>query len=95
MTKNVAQVNHNIFSIKKNSFIMKDFEDMTLEEREELLEQIRNLPDESQDPIDVFTHSFNDLSKNWSCALKEFDTIYSECKKGSHVNLIEKKEENG
>ena len=26
---------------------MKDFEDMTLKEREEILEQLRNLPDES------------------------------------------------
>ena len=65
---------------------MKDFEDMTLEEREEILEQLRNLPDESNDPIDIFTHSFNELSQNWSNALKEFDTIYSDCKIESHVN---------
>lgn len=42
---------------------MKDFEDMTLDEREEILEQLRNLPDESSDPIDVFTHSFDELSE--------------------------------
>lgn len=69
---------------------MKDFEDMTPDEREKLLEQIRNLPDESPDPIDMFTQSFNDLSKNWSNGLKEFDIIYSDCnKKESHVNHIE------
>ena len=51
---------------------MKDFEDMTLEEREKILEEIKNLPDESKDPLDLFTHSFNELSQNWSNALKEF-----------------------
>ena len=61
---------------------MKDFEDMTLDEREEILEQLRNLPDESSDPIDVFTHSFNELSQNWSNVLKEFDSIYSDCNIG-------------
>ena len=74
---------------------MKDFEDMTLEEREEILEQLRNLPDESRDPIDIFTHSFNELSQNWCNALKEFDTIYSDCKKESHLNHIEEKDESG
>jgi hypothetical protein len=59
---------------------MKDFEEMTLQEREEILEQLNNLPDESMDPIDIFTHSFNELSQNWCSALKEFDTIYSDCK---------------
>ena len=41
---------------------MKDFEDMTFEEREEILEHIRNLQDESPDSIDIFAHSFNALS---------------------------------
>jgi len=71
---------------------MKDFEDMTLDEREEILEQLRNLPDESSDPIDVFTHSFNELSQNWSNVLKEFDSIYSDCNIGSHKNIEEKDE---
>ena len=44
---------------------MKDFEEMTLKEREEILEQVRNLPDESRDSIDIFTRSFNELSQNW------------------------------
>jgi len=71
---------------------MKDFEDMTLDEREEILEQVRNLPDEPSDPIDVFTHSFNELSQNWSNVLKEFDSIYSDCNIGSHKNIEEKDE---
>ena len=74
---------------------MKDFEDMSLKEREEILEQLSNLPDESVDPIDIFTHSFNELSQNWSSALKEFDTIYSDCKIENHVNHIEEKDESG
>ena len=72
--------------------IMKDFEDMTLEEREEILEEIKNLPDESKDSLDLFTHSFNELSQNWSNALKEFNTIYSDCKKGSLVNITKEEE---
>ena len=72
---------------------MKDFEDMTLEEREKILEEIKNLPDESKDPLDLFTHSFNELSQNWSNALKEFDTIYSECKIESHVNHTQETDE--
>ena len=71
---------------------MKVFEDMTLNEREEILEQLRNLPDESSDPIDVFTHSFNELSQNWSNALKELDSISSDCNLGSHENIEEKDE---
>ncbi|CAN5576557.1 hypothetical protein BH23THE1_BH23THE1_32690 [soil metagenome] len=81
--------------MKKRMDIMKDFEDMTLEEREEILEQVRNLTDESNDPLDMFTHSFDELSKNWSGALKEFDTIYSDSNKGNHVNLIEEKDDSG
>ena len=72
---------------------MKDFEDMTLEEREEILEHLRNLPDEASDPIDIFRHSFNELSQNWSSALKEFDTICSDCKIESHVNHIAERDE--
>ena len=74
---------------------MKDFEDMTLEEREKILEEIKNLPDESKDPLDLFTHSFNELSQNWSNALKEFNTIYSDSKNGSFVNFIEEKDDCG
>jgi len=75
---------------------MKDFEDMTLEEREEILEQIKNLPVESNDPLDLFTNSFNELSQNWSNALKEFDTIYSDCNNnGSQLNPNKEKDKNG
>ncbi len=84
-----------LLASKRNIDIMKDFEDMTLEEREEILEQLKNLPDESSDPIDIFTNSFNELSQNWSSAIKEFDTIYSDCKIESHVNHIEEKDERG
>jgi hypothetical protein len=96
LTKSDIQVNYDTFSIKENQYIMKDFKDMTLQEREEILEQIRNLPDESKDepkdPIDIFTHSFNELSQNWSDASKEFDTIYPNCNKESHVDYIEDKD---
>ena len=53
---------------------MKDFEDMSIQEREQVLEQIRNLPDETKDPVDLFTDSFNELSNNWSNITKEFET---------------------
>jgi len=81
-----------LLASKEDIDTMKDFEDMTLDEREEILEQLRNLPDESSDPIDVFTHSFNELSQNWSNVLKEFDSIYSDCNIGSHENIEEKDE---
>jgi hypothetical protein len=70
---------------------MKDFEDMTFEEKEGILEWLRNLPDESSDPIDIFTRSFNELTQNWSIALREFDTIFSTCKIESQVGPIEEK----
>ena len=72
---------------------MKDFEDMSVQEREEILEQVRNLPDETKDPVDLFTDSFNELSNNWSNLLKEFDNIYSDCcKKDISINIIGKSE---
>jgi len=62
---------------------MKDFEDMTPEEKEEILEQIRNLTDkdtkeEGSDSFDLFTQSFEQISNNWSNSLKEFDALYPE-----------------
>mgnify|MGYP006952652863 CR=1 FL=1 len=74
---------------------MKDFEDMSIQEREEILEQIRNLPDETKDPIDLFTESFNELSNNWSSVLKEFDHIYSDCCNNDISNNIIEDKENG
>jgi hypothetical protein len=55
---------------------MKDFEDMTLEEKEEILEQIRNLlehekEDGGHDSFDLFNQSFNEISNNWSDSLKD------------------------
>jgi hypothetical protein len=67
---------------------MKDFEDMSIQEREEILEQIRNLPGETKDPIDLFTESFNELSINWSNVLNEFDNIYSDCCKKDIVSTL-------
>jgi hypothetical protein len=75
---------------------MKDFEDMSIQEREEMLEQIRNLPDETKDPIDLFTDSFNELSNNWSNITKEFDNIYSKCCNNDiGTDIIGEKDNNG
>ena len=52
-----------LLAFKEDIDTMKDFGDMTLDKRDEILEQVRNISDESSDPIDVFTHSFNELSK--------------------------------
>jgi transposase len=57
---------------------MKDFEDLTAQEREEILKQVQNLPEDSRNSVDLFTQSFNEFSQNWSNVLKEFDTMYSE-----------------
>ena len=58
--------------------IMKDFEEMTEEEKEEFLKQIQNLHNDKEggDSFDLFTQSFNEISKTWSDSLKEFDTLY-------------------
>lgn len=66
---------------------MKDFNDLTVEEQQEILEELQKLPGESHNPVDIFMHSFNELSKDWSTALKEFETIYSDCKKGYNIKL--------
>jgi len=60
---------------------MKDLKGLTYEEQQKLLEQIQNLPEESPNSIDMFVQSFDELAKNWSVALKEFETIYSDAKK--------------
>jgi len=49
---------------------MKDFEDMTEQEKEEILKQVQNLPEDSRNSIDLFTHSFNEFSQNWCDVLK-------------------------
>lgn len=67
---------------------MKDFEDMTDQEKEKILKQIQNLPEDSRNSVDLFTQSFNELSQNWCYVLKEFDTMYSNCHKESHIKSI-------
>lgn len=69
---------------------MKDFEDMTTEEKEKILKQVQNLPEDSRNSVDLFMQSYNEFSQNWCNVLKEFDTIYSH---GSKVNDIESKKE--
>jgi len=72
---------------------MKDFEDMTAKEKEEILKQVKNLPEDSRDSVDLFTQSFNEFSQNWSTVLKEFDTMYSDCHKESYIKSIKEEGE--
>ena len=97
LTKSDSEVNNDIFSIQKNHLIMKDFKDMTLEEKEEILEQIKNLPDENtkedSNSFDLFTQSVDGISKIWSDSLKEFDTLYpAYLKDEKDANPLEKYE---
>ena len=75
---------------------MKDFKDMTLKEKEEILEQIRNLPEHKKedggDSFDLFTQSFSEISKTLSDSLKEFETFYPEYLKDEDTNPLEKYE---
>lgn len=68
---------------------MKDFEEMTNQEKDNLLKKINDLPEESIDSIDLFTKSFNELATDWSNSLKEFDTLYSNCKTETGIDLVE------
>jgi pyruvate/oxaloacetate carboxyltransferase len=67
---------------------MKDFEDMTDQEKEEILKQIQNLPEDSRNSADMFIQSFNEFSQNWSTILKEFDTMYSPDNKENSIESI-------
>ena len=60
---------------------MNDLKDPTYEEQQKLLEQIQKLPEEPSNSIDMFVQSFDELAKNWSVAIKEFETIHSDSKK--------------
>jgi hypothetical protein len=71
---------------------MKDFEDMTAKEKEEILKQVQNLPEDSRSSVDLFTQSFNEFSQNWCNVLKEFDTMYSNCHKESHIERIQEED---
>jgi protein-arginine kinase len=95
LTKRHMQINISTFRLKINLSNMKDFENMSIQEREDILEQIRNLPDVAKDPVDLFTESFNELSNNWSNVLKEFDHIYSDCCNKDISSIIVKDKENG
>jgi hypothetical protein len=96
LTKSDSQINYDIFSIQKNNNIMKDFKDMTLEEKEEILEQIRNLSENKKeddcDSFDLFTQSFEEISKNLSESLREFDALYPDYLKEKDTNPLEKYE---
>ena len=72
---------------------MKDFEDMTAQEKEEILKQVQNLPEDSMNSIDFFTQSFNEFSQNWHTVLKEFDTMYPDCLKDSNTTSIKEEGE--
>ena len=72
---------------------MKDFEDMTVQEKEKILKQVQNLPEDSRDSVDLFTQSFNEFSQNWCTVLKEFDTMYDDCHKESYIKSIKEDEE--
>ena len=69
---------------------------MTLEEKEEILERIKNLPEHEKedgcDSFDLFNQSFDEISKNWSNSLKEFDTLYPDYLKDEDTNPLEKYE---
>ncbi len=67
---------------------MKDFEDMTDQEKEEILKQVQNLPEDSRNSADMFVQSFNEFSQNWSNILKEFDTMYSANSKENSIESI-------
>jgi transposase len=67
---------------------MRDFEDMTDQEKEEILKQVQNLPEDSRNSTDLFVQSFNEFSQNWNNVLKEFDTMYSDGHKESSIGSI-------
>jgi len=74
---------------------MKDVDKMTEKEKEDFLKQIQNLPDDvkgDDDSFDLFTQSFNEISKTWSDSLKEFENLYPEYLKDEKTNPLEKYE---
>jgi hypothetical protein len=74
---------------------MKDVDKMTEKEKEDFLKQIQNLPDDvkgDDDSFDLFTQSFNEISKTWSDSLKEFEDLYPEYLRNEEANPLEKYE---
>jgi len=55
---------------------VKEFDDLTDDEKEKILKQLNELPGQTGDSLDMFVRSFDDLSKTWTNAIKEFDDIY-------------------
>ena len=45
-----------------------------------------------QSTFDLFSQSFDEISKNWSDSLKEFDTLYPNYLKDENTNPLEKYE---
>jgi hypothetical protein len=88
LTNDEVPINYLIFWFNISQIDMKDFEDMTSQEKEEILKQVQNLPEDSRDSVDLFTQSFNEFSQNWCNVLKEFDTMYSDCHKESYIHSI-------
>jgi hypothetical protein len=67
---------------------MKDFEDMTNQEKEEIRKQVQNLPEDSRNSADLFIQSFNEFYQNWSNVLKGFNTMYSDGHKESSIGSM-------
>ena len=59
-------------------------------------ERIKNLPEHKKedgcDSFDLFNQSFDEISKNRSNSLKEFDTLYPDYLKDEDTNPLEKYE---
>lgn len=72
---------------------MKDFEELTESEKDEILKQVQNLPEESKDSLDLFVQSFDDITKTWTDALKEFDSLYYDTLKVEKTSEAEVKVE--
>ena len=95
MTSNEVHITV-LFLVYIQQIGMKDFDNGTAKEKEEVLKQVQNLPEDSRDSLDLFTQSFNEFSQNWSNDLKEFDTMYPDFHKESHIKSIKRegKEDN-
>jgi hypothetical protein len=74
---------------------MKNFDEMTEKEKEDFPNQIQSLHDnakENDDSFDLFTQSFDEISKTWSNSSKEFEELYPEYLKDEEINPLEKYE---
>lgn len=74
---------------------MKDFNEMTEKEKEDFLKLVQDLPDNSKgkgDSFDLFTQSFDEISKTLTASVKEFEILYPEYIKDERANTLEKYE---